>query len=61
MRKPEPEYCVTCWIEGNQCSPAVKWPGVPLCREHHADNQMKCEGILLCPVDTMVDAPAMLQ
>jgi hypothetical protein len=52
---------VTCWIEGNQCSPAVKWPGVPLCREHHADNQMKCEGILLCPVDAMVDAPAMLQ
>jgi hypothetical protein len=52
---------VTCWIEGNQFSPAVKWPGVALCREHLADNQMKCEGILPYPVDVMFDAPALLQ
>jgi hypothetical protein len=59
MKKPR-EYCSTCWIEIGECSPAVKWDGVPLCREHLAENQMKCEGIA-APVDVMLDAPAMLQ
>jgi hypothetical protein len=61
MSKPEPEYCVTCWLETNKCTSAVKWDGVPLCREHLADNQMKCEGIAPYPVDVIIDAPAMLQ
>jgi hypothetical protein len=58
---PAPDYCATCWIETGECSPAVKWDGVPLCREHLAENQMKCEGIAPYPVDVIIDAPAMLQ
>jgi hypothetical protein len=61
MRKPKPEFCATCWIESNECTPAVKWPGVPLCREHLAENQMRCEGIAPYPADVTIDAPAMLQ
>jgi hypothetical protein len=61
MRKAQTEYCATYWIETNSCAPAVKWDGVPLCREHLAENQMKCEGIAPYPVDVMLDAPAMLQ
>jgi len=39
----------------------VKWDGVPLCRNHLAENQMRCEGIAPYPVDVILDAPAMLQ
>jgi hypothetical protein len=40
----------------------VKWPGIPICREHLADCQMRCEGKSVTSTFLpTVPAPEMLQ
>jgi hypothetical protein len=61
LSKPETVWCALCWIEAGVRTPAMKSPGMPICREHFAESHMRAVGIEPYPVDVTVDAPAMLQ
>jgi hypothetical protein len=55
--------CALCLVESGVRTPAdVKWPGIPTCRKHLADCQMRCEGQSVTSTFLpTIGAPAMLQ